>query len=147
MGATSELGPIEPFLNGIPCSILERQEIASTNFPLHMLGKYALQQSRSLAHKLLSAGMMQGRPATETASTVDALASRNRFPSHGSVVDHKEAKSLGLAVDYLAPGSELWEKLWLLYCMYDYDARRGRLLKIFDGRSRSLAVAAPAASP
>jgi hypothetical protein len=51
MGASSELGPIEPAVNGIPCSILTQPEMSEKNFPLHMFGRYALQQSRALAKK------------------------------------------------------------------------------------------------
>ena len=143
MGAMSELGPIEPSLADVPCSILATPQIAATNFPLHMMANYAIQQSRSLATRLLAAGMMVGKPITEVEATVEALASRNRFPSHGSVVDHREAAALGLSVEYLPPDSPLWQRFWLLYCMYDFDSRKGRLLKMFEGRSRSLAIAAP----
>ena len=80
MGATSELGPIEPFLNGIPCSILESPQIAANNFPLHMLGIYALQQSRALAAKLLGAGMMAGRSPQEIAGAVNALTFSKPLP-------------------------------------------------------------------
>lgn len=142
MGATSELGPIEPSIQGIPCSILDTPEIAGQNFPLHMLGKFALQQSRSVATQLLSSGMMAEKTQEEIESAVDALASRNKFPSHGSVVDHREATSLGLKIEYMPPESSIWQKYWLLYCMYDYDSRKNRLLKIFESRSRSLAIAA-----
>ena len=146
MGATSELGPIEPSLGDIPCSILDTPEIARTNFPLHMMGKFALQQSRSLATKLLGAGMMASCLPEDIERTVEALASRTRFPSHGSVVDHREAVELGLSVEYLPPDNDLWGRLWLLYCMYDFDSRQGRLLKMFEGRSRSLSIAAPPAA-
>jgi hypothetical protein len=141
MGATSELGPIEPALDGIPCSILDTPEIADKNFPLHMLGRFALQQSRSLAAKLLSRGMMAAKTITDIEAAVDALAGRNRFPSHGSVIDHREAIALGLNVIYLPPDDDLWQRIWLLYCLYDHDARNGRLLKIFEGRGRSVAIA------
>jgi hypothetical protein len=57
MGAPSELGPIEPMVNGIPASILMQPQIAQQNFPLHMFGNYALQQTRALAKKLLTEGM------------------------------------------------------------------------------------------
>jgi hypothetical protein len=36
MGAGSELGPIEPLVNGIPCTVLTQPQIAAQNFPLHM---------------------------------------------------------------------------------------------------------------
>ena len=143
MGASSELGPIEPSLNGIPCSILDTEAISKTNFPLHMLGKFALQQSKSLASRLLTSGMMQDRTTDEIAATVEALATRDKFPSHGSVVDHREAIAIGLTVEYLPPDDELWRRIWLLYCMYDHDCRTDRLLKVYEGRARSLAIAAP----
>ena len=58
MGATSQLGPIEPLVNNIPCTVLDTATIAQQNFPLHMYGKFALQQTKGLATKLLSSGMM-----------------------------------------------------------------------------------------
>jgi hypothetical protein len=73
MGATSELGPIEPMVNGIPSSILIQPPIAAQNYPLHMFGQYALQQSRALAKKLLSEGMMKGRSNEEIELTVQKI--------------------------------------------------------------------------
>jgi membrane-bound ClpP family serine protease len=110
MGATSELGPIEPSLAGIPCSILDTPQIAASNFPLHRLGQFALAQSRSLANSLLTKGMMNGKTPMEVAAVVEALATRSKFPSHGSVVDHREALALGLSVTYLSPDDEFWHK-------------------------------------
>jgi hypothetical protein len=144
MGAASELGPIEPLVQGIPCSILIQPKIAEQNFPLHKYGEYALQQSRTLAKKLLSSGMMKGRPGTEVDDVVAKLSSRDVYFSHGSVIDHTEASSLGLSITYLKPDDPIWERIWLLFCMYEHDCRRSRYLKVFEGRSRSTAVAMPA---
>lgn len=143
MGATSELGPIEPAVNGIPCTILEQPQIAAQNFPLHMAGKYALQQTRDLAKRLLEQGMMKGRDEKEIENTVKVLASRDRYASHGSVIDHREGATLGLSIEYLPPDNTLWQWVWLLFCMYDHDCRKSRYLKIFEGRFRSTAVAIP----
>lgn len=143
MGATSELGPIEPLVNNIPCSILEQPEIARTNFPLHKFGQFALQQTRTLAKRLLGDGMMKQEKTELVESTVAALSSRDTYFSHGSVIDHREAKSLGLAVKYLSPSEDLWQRIWLLYCMIEFDCRKSRYVKLFEGRSRSSAVAAP----
>lgn len=147
MGATSELGPIEPSIADIPCSILDTPEMADKNFPLHMLGKFALQQSRSLATKLLAKGMMAGQPSHLIDAAVDALATRKTFPSHGSVVSHTEAISLGIKVEYLPPDNDTWRRIWLLYCMYDHDCRKGRILKTFESRSRSLSIAHSGSTP
>jgi ClpP class serine protease len=143
MGVTSELGPIEPSVGGIPSSILSEDAIKNSNFPLHKVGVYALQQTRGLALKLLTDGMMKGSTPEKIEETVDALSSRKKFFSHGSVINHLEAKQLGLAVEYLQPDDELWKKVWLLYCMYDHDCRRDRYLKVFEGPLISTSIAAP----
>ena len=143
MGAPSELGPIEPHLQAIPCSILVEPRVEKDNFVLHMNGKYALQQTKSLAERLLRDGMMKGKPEAEIKAVVQKLASRDSYFSHGSVIDHREAKALGLAIDYLPPGDPLWDRLWLLHCMYEHDCKVGNLLKVFEGRSLSTAVAIP----
>lgn len=147
MGATSELGPIEPLVQNIPCSILIQDQTKQQNFPLYMFGTYALQQTKTLANKLLTDGMMSGRDSTTISTTVEALASRDKFFSHGSVIDHKEATTLGLSVEYLPPDDELWQRVWLLYCMYEFDIRRARLWKVFEGRARSTAVTPPPLPP
>ena len=143
MGATSELGPIEPLVQGIPCTILSQDAIKTSNFPLHMFGVHALQQSKSLAKKLLTEGMLKGQPEAEIDKTVQALASRDAYFSHGSVIDHREAARLGLKVTYLAPGDPVWERLWILHCMYEHDCKKNSYLKVFEGRALSTAVALP----
>jgi hypothetical protein len=49
-------------VNGIPCSILTKPEMAKQNFVLHQAGFYGLNQSKALAARLLSTGMMKERP-------------------------------------------------------------------------------------
>jgi hypothetical protein len=146
MGATSELGPIEPLVNNIPCSILIQKEIAAQNFPLHKFGEYALNQSKKLATTLplLTDGMMKGKPAADIDAVVQKLSSRDVYFSHGSAIDHTEAHSLGLLVEYLKPDDPIWQRIWLLYCMYEHDCRKSRYVKIFEGRAdpvRFVAVA------
>jgi hypothetical protein len=146
MGAPSELGPIEPLVQGIPCSILTQPQIAAQNFPLHKYGEYALQQTRTLARKLLASGMMKARSPEEVDAVVGRLASRDVYFSHGSVIDHAEAASIGLSIEYLKPEDPIWQRIWLLFCMYEHDCRRARYLKVFEGRNRSTAIAIPAAA-
>lgn len=142
MGAASELGPIEPMVQGIPCSILTQPQIAQQNFPLHMFGQFALQQSKNLAIRLLTSGMMNGRPSQDVEETVQKLSSRDVYYSHGTVINHTEAANLNLNVNYLAPEDELWQRMWLLYCLYDHDCRKSKYVKVFEGRALSTAVAA-----
>lgn len=148
MGATSELGPIDPHIQGTPCNILKHPQVAATNFPLNQLALNFIQQTKTLATKLLSAGMLKGKTPAEIQTVVEKLADGGTYFSHGCVIDHVEASQLGLNIQYLPPTDELWKRLWLLYCMYDFDSRKSGYLKIFEGGSVSTAVAvSPAASP
>jgi hypothetical protein len=60
------------------------------------------------------------------------------YKSHGAVIDYEEAKAIGLDVEYLDPGGEVWPRIWLLYCMYDYDSKAKNLGKIFEGAYYSI---------
>ncbi|MFZ1907326.1 MAG: hypothetical protein WAU56_18245 [Steroidobacteraceae bacterium] len=142
MGVTSELGPIEPAVGGIPCSILTEDQTKTSNFALYKYGQYALQQTRALAKSLLTTGMMKDRKPEDIEKAVRTLSSRDTFFSHGSVINHREASAIGLKIKYLPPEETLWRKLWLLYCMYDSDCRRDRYLKVFEGPSISTSIAA-----
>jgi hypothetical protein len=64
---------------------------------------------------------------------VQRLSTRDAYYSHGSVIDHVEAKQIGLAIEYLEPDDELRERLRLPRCMYERDARREGVVKIFEG--------------
>ena len=140
MGSASELGPIDPQIQGTPCTILAKPEFAQMNFALHHLGHLALKQSQTLAVRLLSDGMMKGSAPDNINRVAQALASRDVYFSHGSTIDHREATALGLTVLYLPPDGELWQRIWLLYTMYEFDVRRDGYLKVFEGRGRSTAV-------
>lgn len=147
MGATSELGPIEPHVANIPVSVLIQPEMAAQNFVLHKIGQFEFQRSRELAQKLLTDGMMKGKPSKEIDDTVQKLSSRDVYHSHGSVINHIEAAALSLNIEHLPPDDPIWQRLWLLYCMYDHDCRKANYLKVFEGRYLSTAVAAVAGPP
>jgi len=147
MGAASELGPIDPAISGIPCTILAKPEAEQKDFVLHHAAKDAIKQTQSLAEKLLSSGMLSEHSSERVSEVVEYLSTRNRYFSHGSVIDHQEARQLGLAVEYLPPDDQLWQRVWLLYCMYDFDCRRNRYLKVFEGNARSSAIVTPPGSP
>lgn len=147
MGPPSELGPIDPNLNGIPCTVLADPVVAASNFPLHELAKLGLKQTAKLAHRLLKAGMLKGKTDAEVEATVQALATRNTYFSHGSAIDHREAAELGLTIEYLPHENALWQRIWLLYTMYDFDSRRDSYLKVYEGRARSTAIKADPPEP
>ncbi len=137
MGPCSELGPIDPNLVLGPANQAPAQFIV--NAPnvdplIKAAATMAIAQTKKLATSLLESGMMSHRQANEVAETVEKLATRNHFHSHGSVIDAVEAKALGLSVDELVANDPLWERFWLLRCMYAHDLKQGRLVKIFEGR-------------
>jgi ClpP class serine protease len=94
MGAPSELGPIEPAINGIPCTILSDDAMKNMNFVLHKQGVFALQQSKTIAKSLLAAGMMAGKTPSEIDEVTNKLSTRDTYASHGSVIHHREAATL-----------------------------------------------------
>jgi len=142
MGPPSELGPIDPHLQGIPCTVLADPIVASSNFPLHELAKLGLKQTEKLAVRLLKNGMLKTKNDDEINRVVHALATRNEYFSHGSAIDHREASQLGLNVRYLENHDPLWQRLWLLYTMLDFDTRRDNFIKIFEGAQRSTSIRA-----
>lgn len=140
MGPTSELGPIEPFINNRPVSILMTDEYKEHNFPLYQLGTDAYKQTEKLARALLADGMMRDSSDADQNLAIDKLCTRNHFYSHGSVINATEAVRLGLKVANLPPNDELWRRLWLLYNMYAFDSSMRGIGKFFEGRKISLSV-------
>jgi hypothetical protein len=145
MGATSELGPIDPLITlqpgqAVPAQFLIQAPDEQVNALLKQAALYAMKQTQKLATDLLRAGMLAGKDPGEVDQVVAALSTRDTYHSHGSVIDHREARRLGLAVEYLEPSEPLWRWLWLLRCMYEQDARRQGVIKIFEGRKISSSI-------
>lgn len=140
MSATSELGPIDPFLGNLPAEFILNDPTA--NPILVQAAQTAILQTTRLAKELLMSGMMKDADEKTIDETVGTLASRQRFHSHGSVVDAREAQNLGLTVNFFDHNAALWQKFWLLRSMYAYDAPRNGHVKIFEGLKISTAVAA-----
>jgi serine dehydrogenase proteinase len=152
LGTLSELGPIEPQIitapnNFIPATILADPTFANQNLVLHQFAKFVIEQTRKLATRLLKNGMKKGVDDADIEQLVNKLLTRQTYYSHGSVIDHIEAKALGLTVQYLPPEDELWQAFHLLRCIYEADCRKNRYLKIFEGRRLSSAIQAPMPAP
>src|SRR5262249_6345402 len=148
MGTCSELGPADPFITINPTNVMPAQFLI--NAPnvdpiLVQIATHAIKQTAALAKALLSSGMLKGRDPNSIDAVVQALSSRQTYPSHGSVIDADEAARLGLTVTKLSPDDELWQRLWLLRCMYDHDLAKMGGLKIFEGPTVSNALKAAVA--
>lgn len=146
MSSTSELGPIDPSVGGVPVDFILKSPPGSINPIQTQIAVTALEQTKKLAKQLLSTGMMNDRLA-DIDTTIGKLASRDHFHSHGSVMDCTEATALGLKVEEMDAKSDLWKQIWLLRTMYSYDCGRNGHSKLFESSRISTAVtAAPQAN-
>lgn len=148
MGANSELGPIDPFVNLAPGNVVPADFILQIDPALvdpvvRKSAESVRNQTRTLAQKVLETGMLKTWKPTDIEELVKKLSSRTQYHSHGSVIDAQEAKALGLDVEYLDPGNDLWKRIWLLRTMYEFDCKQGRLSKIFEGSQISSSIALP----
>lgn len=142
MSASSELGPIDPMVNGIPVEFLLHAVPGTVDPIMYQVAQTAKQQTVKLATHLLETGMLKEKPGA-ISDVIAKLASRDHYHSHGSVIDIDEAVDLGLNVRRLPLDDDLWRRIWLLRTMYAYDAKLHGFGKIFEGELVSSAVAAP----
>jgi hypothetical protein len=145
MGMCSELGPIDPLIGidntFVPANFIKNIPDMQNKQPIYFQrAELAIKQTRSIALKVLKEGMLKDKNVEEIEGVVDKLALAQTYFSHGSVIDYREAKGLGLKVQFLKPEDDLWKKLWLLYCMYEYDSKAKELAKIYENKKISNSV-------
>lgn len=146
MGMESELGPIDPSINGVPADFVLKDP-APFGPVMAQLAATAKDQTCKLASSLLQTGMMKGVPQSDIDDTINKLATRSHYHSHGSVIDMIEAVSLRLNVKQHSVDDALWRKIWLLRTMYQYDCLANGYAKLFEARTVSSAVASPPPAP
>ena len=141
LGVNSELGPIDPQFKTNDGYIPGELLAGNDKLPHHVreVARLTVERNRILATDLLTKGMMKGKSEQEVKDLIGKISSTNGYKSHGAVIDHGEAKSIGLDVDYLEPDDPVWQRIWLLYCMYDFDSKARNLGKIFEGAYFSIA--------
>lgn len=151
MGYASELGPIDPqivittpegrrvqrparsFLDGLE-DIKKKVEAEGGLSPVYypplsqldpaMLDycNKTIKRSRQFAVRWLKKYMCADNPA-KAEEIADRLLDVDRYLSHGIVINHEEARDMGLKVEYLPPENDLWRGLWILHCVYQADLR------------------------
>lgn len=146
MGQQSELGPIDPSIGGVPAEFVVNAPVGSFNPIDIQYAQAARGQTRKLASALLSTGMMKGFEEKDIKDTIEKLATKVEYHSHGSTIDADEASILHLNVLKLTQDNVLWRKIWLLRTMYQYDCGQQRHAKIFEGAFVSTAVPLPPTS-
>jgi ClpP class serine protease len=140
MGQQSELGPIDPSIGPVPAEFVVNAPPGSFNAIDIQYAEAARKQTRKLASILLSTGMMKAYLPADIEDTVEKLATKIEYHSHGSSIDVDEAATLRLNVTKCPQSDPLWQKIWLLRMMYQYDCGQNGLAKLFEGSSISSAV-------
>lgn len=141
LGVNSELGPIDPQIGHPDYGQVPAEFIVQDPDQPKILKDVCqanMNRAKKLAETYLEQGMMAG-DKSKIPEVISKISSATGYGSHGAVIDYKEARSLGLSVDWEAPESGLWRRIWLLYCLYDADTKRDNLGKIFEGARYSLA--------
>lgn len=141
LGVNSELGPIDPqFLlpeyGSVPCQIIVEDDQSPQI--LRKLAASAVARMKAFADKLLREGMLNGKPKKEQDAAIKKLSDSKSYNSHGAVIDFSEATGIGLDVEWMEPAGELWRRVWLLHCCYDFDAKLRGYAKISEGAVNSL---------
>jgi hypothetical protein len=147
MGQQSELGPIDPSIGGVPAEFVVNAPAGSFSPIDFQFAESARKQTRKLASALLMTGMMKANTAAEIEDTIEKLATKNTYHSHGSSIDADEAVLLKLTVKKLQPSDQLWKQIWLLRTMYQHDCGQHGYAKLFEGNSISSAVPIQKPSP
>lgn len=141
LGVNSELGPIDPQMfmpdfGPVPCEFVAKDD-TQPNI-VQQIAEASVQRMRSLARRILKDGMLSGVDDDKLDGVIEKISSSDTYRSHGAVIDFSEAKDLGLEVEFLPPDSEIWRRIWLLYCCYDYDTKIKGLGKITEGATYSI---------
>lgn len=151
MGINSDLGPVDSQMAttehpSVPAEFVAADE--SQGAILRSFAKANIARARALAERYLRS-IFQPKGNTPSDDEVQAaearfqnsfskLCSADGYYSHGAVIDFHEATALGLPVIWMPPESALWQRIWLLYCLYDFDTQRDTLGKIVEGAIYSI---------
>lgn len=143
MSHTSELGPIDPQvpltgINGVTSvhsaqnyvdsyhkhakKLRQHPDDPVARLMLDMMDpvvlkklKRTIKRSKVIASALLQTAMI--KDADEADSAARKLADTNEWHSHGQMISHEQCLKIGLKVTYMNPKSDVWEKIWRLYCL------------------------------
>ncbi|WP_445168715.1 SDH family Clp fold serine proteinase [Mycolicibacterium sp. Dal123E01] len=143
MSHTSELGPIDPQveltgINGVKTIHSAQNYVDSygkhakklrkhpddpvARLMLDMLDpvvlkklKRTIKRSNVIASALLQTAMI--KDPEKAAEAAKQLADTNQWHSHGQMIGHEQCTKIGLEVSYQNPKSDVWERIWRLYCL------------------------------
>jgi hypothetical protein len=161
MGDTSELGPIDPQVpiytrNGViyrpAFSILDtirKIEAEGKLNPAYIpmldnldlsvidIAEKAVKRTKKCADDWLSKYMLKNNKV-KAKEIAKKLSDDKKWLSHGYAIDHKDAKVMGLNIEYYAKDNPTWELIWRLYV--SYLPLRGQFGKVFESKHSFLPV-------
>jgi len=165
MSDTSELGPVDPqvlfttamgsrefrpaqsFLDGIERIKTESADgtLSPAYFPILQgidpafidVCHKAIERSRKFATKWLEKYMCKGNKE-KAENIANELLNVKKYLSHGAVIDYKEAKTIGLNVEYCDPSKELWQAMWRLFASYEIVLNQQNAQKVFESSRVSI---------
>ncbi|MBW3637855.1 MAG: hypothetical protein KY445_15535, partial [Armatimonadetes bacterium] len=168
MSTTSELGPIDPqismpqadgrymqypaqsFLDGLDAirkRVVDEGGLNPADYPLlSQLNPALLDQckkelvhSQQFAEKWLKRYMLKDQP-DKAAEIAGKLGDVRQYSSHGMVIDHQEAKDMGLNVAFYEPDDALWQEFWRLHLDYKLAVQQSRAAKAFESRRVAVVI-------
>lgn len=172
MGATSELGPVDPQIilprpDGTSADMMSAAAILESYDDLftravaesgnlepyiQQLERYdaryideirvAEKLSESVSVKALKAGMMQGQSESKIRSRIAMFLSRNKTNSHGRPIYRDDAAKCGLKIREFEVRSEEWRDIFALYSRLDNFVST-TVSKVIESELHSLSVRRP----
>lgn len=168
MGYLSELGPIDPQFRtgpigpGIPArSLLDGLEMIRTKVqkgdPIQLYypmlsqirpeqiarAQSAIDGSREFAEKWLKEYQLKD-DTNQAKQVAKWLSEGKKYKSHGKVIDFEECKNvLKINVKKIDENSELWDKIWELYCrsiFFLQQRQRQGATKLFENEKVSMVL-------
>lgn len=96
----------------------------------------ARQRALKIAEIQLSTGMFRPPKSGNFTAIAESMMDPVRWQSHGQMIGHAQAISLGLTVEYREPHDPLWESFWQLYCYQRFEIQDKH--KLFESNYASL---------
>lgn len=98
----------------------------------------ARQRALKLAEIQLSTGMFRPPKSGNFTAIAESMMDPLKWQSHGQMIGHAQATSLGLTVEYREAHDPLWECFWQLYCHQRFEIQEKH--KLFESNYASLSV-------
>jgi Serine dehydrogenase proteinase len=96
----------------------------------------ARQRARTFAEDRLKRGMFKSPRIGNHTKIASELLDTTKWLSHGQLIDHEDAKEIGLHVEYLEPTNDTWQRYWQLYCHQRLEIKERQ--KLFESSYASL---------